>query len=133
MTDLYQNSLIRFLLVGALGTVVNLIIFFVFADLLNSNANASSVIAFCVAVTHNYILNHTWSFENVVNYNVNIKSYVKYVCVNIFGLVVNLIVLNLFLMQFNPDLKVTAQIFGVIVGTAFNFILSRFYVFKKIP
>lgn len=129
----HENSLLRFLFVGALGTIVNVIIFFIFADNLNFNASISSIIAFCVAVTQNYILNHVWSFKKFVNFQVNRKSYIKYVCVNIFGLIVNLIVLNLILMQFNPTIKATAQLSGVLAGTFFNFILSRFYVFNKNP
>ena len=131
IAELHENSLLRFLFVGALGTIVNIIIFFIFADYLNINANISSIIAFLVAVTHNYLLNHIWSFKKYVNFQVNRKSYIKYVSVNIFGLIVNLIVLNLILVQFNPTTKATAQLFGVLAGTFFNFILSRFYVFNK--
>lgn len=136
IAELYENSLLRFLFVGTLGTIVNVIIFFVFADYLNFNASISSIIAFCIAVTQNYFLNHLWSFKKFVNFKVNWKSYIKYVCVNIFGLIVNLIVLNLILMQFNPTIKATAQLSGVLAGTLFNFILSKFYVFNnksKIP
>jgi len=133
IAELHENSLLRFLFVGALGTIVNIIIFYIFADYLNFNASISSIIAFWVAVTHNYLLNHLWSFKKYVNFQVNRKSYIKYVCVNIFGLIVNLIVLNLILMQFNPTTKATAQLFGVLAGTFFNFILSKLYVFNKNP
>jgi len=133
IAELYENSLLRFLFVGVLGTIVNIIIFYIFADYLNINANISSVIAFLFAVSHNYLLNHVWSFKKYVNFQVNRKSYIKYVSVNIFGLIVNLIVLNLILVQFNPTTKATAQLFGVLAGTFFNFILSRFYVFNKNP
>jgi dolichol-phosphate mannosyltransferase len=133
IAELHENSLLRFLFVGALGTIVNIIIFFIFADYLNFNASISSIIAFSIAVTQNYLLNHFWSFKKFVNFQVNRKSYIKYVCVNIFGLIANLIVLNLILIEFNPTIKVTAQFSGVLAGTVFNFILSRFYVFNKNP
>jgi putative flippase GtrA len=133
IVELQENSLLRFLFVGALGSIVNIIIFFIVADLLNFNANLSSIIAFCVAVTQNYLLNHVWSFKKFVNFKVNRKSYVKYVCVNIFGLIINLVVLNLILMEFNPSIKTTAQLCGVLASTFFNFILSRLYVFNKNP
>jgi putative flippase GtrA len=131
--ELYENSLLRFLLVGALGTVVNILIFFILADTLHFDATFSSVIAFVIAVTQNYVLNHVWSFKNIINFQLNRKSYLKYVCVNIFGLLINLLVLNLILLQFNPAIKTEAQFFGVLSGTFFNFILSRLYVFNKNP
>lgn len=129
--ELYENSLLRFLFIGFLGTILNIIIFYIVADYLYMDANIASIIAFCIAVTQNYILNHLWSFKKIVNYDLNLKSYFKYVYVNIFGLIANLIVLNLILMEFHPSLKVIAQLCGIIVGTMFNYILSRVYVFKK--
>lgn len=127
---LYENSLVRFLFIGFLGTILNVVIFFIVADLLNVDANITSVIAFCIAVTQNYILNHLWSFKKYVNYDLNLKSYIKYVYVNIFGLIANLIVLNLILIEFQPSLKVIAQLCGILVGTMFNYTLSKIYVFK---
>ncbi|WP_422154514.1 GtrA family protein [Methanoregula sp.] len=133
MRELYENSFLRFLFVGGLGTVVNILIFFIFADTLHFDPTFSSVIAFLFAVTQNYILNHVWSFKNIVNFQLNKKSYFKYVCVNIFGLVINLLVLNMILLWLNPAIKTEAQLFGVLSGTIFNFILSRMYVFKENP
>jgi len=128
---LSKNNFVRFLIVGALGTIVNIIVFFIFADLLHQDVNIAAIFAFCIAVTQNYILNHTWSFRDVVNSRINKKSYVKYVCVNIFGLLVNLLTLNLILIEFNPSIKTVAQLFGVLSGTVFNFVFSKVFVFNK--
>jgi putative flippase GtrA len=133
MGKLYENSFLRFLFVGGLGTVVNILIFFILADTLHFDPTFSSVIAFLFAVTQNYVLNHVWSFKNVVKFQLNKKSYFKYVFVNIFGLVINLLVLNMILLWLNPAIKTEAQLFGVLSGTIFNFILSRMYVFKENP
>jgi putative flippase GtrA len=130
---LYENSLMRFLFIGFLGTILNVVIFFIIADYLNIDANIASVIAFCIAVTQNYILNHLWSFKKYITYDLNLKSYLRYVYVNIFGLIANMIVLNLILIEFHPDLKVIAQLMGIIVGTIFNYTLSKIYVFTEGP
>lgn len=131
IVELYENSLLRFLFIGLLGTITNILIFFILADSININANLVSIIAFCIAVTQNYILNHSWSFKKYVNYSLNLRSYLRYVYVNIFGLIANLIVLNLILIEFQPSLKVIAQLLGIIVGTVFNYILSKVYVFTR--
>ena len=131
--ELHENCLMRFLIVGALGTVVNLAIFFLFADILNVDTNISSIIAFLIVVTQNYVLNHVWSFKKLVNFQINGKSYMHYVFLNIFGLGINLVVLNIILFTFNPEIKTIAQLSGVLSGTFFNFILSRSYVFQKKP
>ena len=69
IAEFHENSLLRFLFVGALGTIVNVIIFYIFADYFNFNANISSIIAFCVAVTHNYLLNHLWIVQEICKFS----------------------------------------------------------------
>jgi putative flippase GtrA len=129
--EVYQNSLLRFLFIGFLGVIINAVIFFALADYLNVNLTIASIMAFCVAVTNNYALNHLWSFKQIVNCKLNLRSYFKYIYVNIFGLLINLIILNLLIINFQPSIKVTAQFIGIISGTSFNYFLSKMYVFKS--
>jgi putative flippase GtrA len=131
LLTLYENCLFRFLIIGAFGTILNLIVFYIFSDYFNFNVTLSSIIAFCFAVTHNYVFNHLWSFKGYVLNTLNFKSYFKYVFINIFGLIINIIILNIILLKFNPDLKIIAQFIGVLAGTFFNFLLSRYFVFNR--
>ncbi len=131
LLKLYENCLFRFLIIGAFGTILNLIVFYIFSDYFNFNVTLSSIIAFCFAVTHNYVFNHLWSFKGYVLNTLNFKSYFKYVFINIFGLIINIIILNIILIKFNPDLKIIAQFIGVLAGTFFNFLLSRYFVFNR--
>jgi putative flippase GtrA len=48
-----------------------------------------------------------------------------------FGLVVNLCTLRIILVSFNLPYKFIAQAFGVMAGTAINFIMSKFFVFRR--
>ena len=75
---LYKNSLVRFLIVGGLGTLINLVVFFIFADIFGKEKNIASIIAFVVAVTQNYVLNHTWSFKKHISTPMSLKTYIKY-------------------------------------------------------
>ena len=125
------DNLIRFAIVGGLGTITNLLVFFVTADIWDWEANFCSIIAFMIAVTQNYIINHKWSFKNDVDYGLNFRSYLEYIIVNILGLIANLIVLNIILIFLQPDLKVIAQFFGILVGFIFDYIGSKIFVFKK--
>jgi putative flippase GtrA len=129
--NLYRNSLVRFLFVGGFGTITNLLVFFVFGDLIKINPNGASVLAFSVAVTQNYIFNHLWSFKKHVDYPLSWKKYLNYVLLNIFGLVINLLVLNIILVVFRPFLKILAQFPGIIAGMSFNYIGARLFVFRK--
>ncbi len=104
IAKLYENSILRFLFIGFLGAILNIVIFFIVADYLGIDANVASIIAFCIAVTQNYVLNHLWSFKKYVSYDLNLNSYLKYVSVNIFGLIANLIVLNLIMIELQSSL-----------------------------
>lgn len=126
-----NSRFIRFCITGGLGTITNLIIFFIIADILNLSANVAAIVAFAFAVTQNYFINHFWSFsEYSKTKKVSFKDYLKFVSVSLLGLGINIIVLNLILYFFKPNLKVIAQVFGIAAGLIFNFFGSSRFVFK---
>ncbi len=122
---------IQFGLVGILGTLTNLLIFFITGDILSFNENLCAVMSFAVAVTQNYLLNAFWTYGDTEQKK-SFRQYLHFVGVSLIGLAVNLAVLNTILYLF-PDMhwKTIAQAAGI--GTAFilNFIGSHFLIFKK--
>lgn len=122
----------KFALVGAAGTVTNLIVFFISGDLLGINANIASVLAFSFAVTQNYFGNKLWTFQSNTSSKFTISEYLKFVSVSLAGLAVNLVILNIILgIWKNIPLKVIAQLAGIGGGLVLNFIFSRLFVFKR--
>ena len=121
----------RFLVVGFLGTITNLSIFFIFVDHLKYQATLISIFAFCISSLQNYFLNHHWTFfEKTKFFNKTLNAYTKYFSVALFSLILNLIVLNIMLNFLDLSLKVFAQAFGIAAGTIINFIGSKNWVFK---
>lgn len=127
----YKSSFVRFGVVGFLGMICNLIVFYIFSHIFLFSVNISAIMAFVVAVTENYYLNHIWSFKAYVDLKPNSTDYFKYVLVNLVGLGVNIFVLNLLLYFFVNIEAIVAQLFGIVVGMAFNYFGSRLYVFIK--
>ena len=80
----------KFGLVGGLGTVINLVIFalLTFAGV---NYMISSVIAFIIAATSNYILNSIYVFDDRGHKRTKIL-WIKFMSVSVFSLVINLII-----------------------------------------
>ena len=121
----------RFLIVGFLGTVTNLSIFFIFVDLLKYQATLISILAFFISSLQNYTLNHHWTFfEKTKFFEKTIISYIKYFIIALSSLILNLIVLNIVLNFFDLGYKVFAQAFGIATGTVINFVGSKNWVFK---
>ena len=122
----------KFLVVGAIGTVTNLAVFFVVVDLARWNPSAGAILAFIIAVGQNYVLNHTWTFAaRVGGASPSLRGYQRYLLVNSVGLAVNLVVLWLVLRAFDPQWKVLAQASGILAGTAVNYLGSTLWVFLR--
>lgn len=125
------KKLIKFVIVGMIGTFINLVIFYFAVDVFQINYNISAMIAFGIAVTCNYFTNHSWTF-NIENLGIeyNFFYYIKYFVANIAALFINLAILNLLITIFNPSLRVIAQLVGISGGAVFNFICANSIVFK---
>lgn len=133
LPDLKQLAVhfMKFGVVGGVGTVINLSIFYVLVDVLKLEENTGSVIAFCVAVTGNYYLNENWTFRvEGKKTGFNRRAFIKYIAINVFGLAINLVVLNAIIDVFHPSLKLYAQAGGIAAAMIFNFITSKLFVFK---
>ncbi len=125
-------SLLKFLIVGGLGTVTNLIIFFIFADVVKYNEVLISIIAFVISAVQNYILNHYWTFSVVTKGSrITFKGFLKFITVSLSALAVNLLVMKGLVTAFDLPLKVIAQAAGIFCGTLVNYIGSKLFVFKE--
>ena len=121
----------KFLIVGSLGSVTNIVIFYVLVDKLNYNPIIISIFSFFIASIQNYTLNHYWTFLGLGDDDhISIKSYIKYLMITLVGLIINLIVLKLIIFYFNPELKVIAQLLGIISSTITNYLGAKNWVFN---
>jgi len=120
----------KFAVTGGLGTITNLVIFFLFADFLDFNEIHVSIGCFLIAATQNYFINHLWSFRRTIkNKSLSIKKWSLFIGASLLGLLINIIVMKLLLIYFDLPFKFIAQAFGIAAGMIVNFILSKFLVF----
>lgn len=124
----YDNALkrfIKFILVGGVGTIINLIVFYCLVKYLALWYIFSAVVSFFVAVTSNYFLNKQWTFANLVK-----ASYLKFVFISLSGLVFNIIILFL-LVEYLKMNYFFAQLIAIGIAALWNFYNSQKYVFKS--
>ena len=57
----------QFLIVGLLGTITNLVLFYIFVDILFYPPIIISVLSFLFASMQNYLLNHFWTFKKKID------------------------------------------------------------------
>lgn len=126
-----RSSLFRFLVVGGLGSALNLLVFFILADKIKANHNISSIAAFTLAVTQNYFLNEAWSFSGDRKTKATAMRYASYVGGNALGLLINIAILNLLLSSRAWSYKAIPQAISIAAVTVFNFLWARYVVFAR--
>jgi dolichol-phosphate mannosyltransferase len=122
------TQLMQFLIVGALGTVVNLVALTLLL-FIGIKVKLAVALAILIAMTFNFILNRRFSFS-FARHRSWIRQYARFVGASSIAAVVNycltLVVLNYF-PKFPPQ---AAALIGILVGTGINFIASRYLVFR---
>lgn len=130
--QLYQ--LIRFGISGVAGFLVDAGIVALCTQTVGMKPIPSQAVAFSVAVTVTWLINRHWTFAEHAS-DKWLHEWTRYVAANSVGAVVNngvygILVLTLTMFSSNPVLAVAA---GSLSGMSFNFILSRFFVFRSSP
>jgi putative flippase GtrA len=130
-TDTDFDQFIKFCLTGALGIVTNLPIFFLCVDIFMLPEIPVSIFCFFIGASQNYIINHQWSFRrNTAHESPSIKKWAQFITGSLCGLVVNIVVMEIVLMNFALPFKFIAQAFGIAAGAVVNFLMAKMVVFK---
>jgi dolichol-phosphate mannosyltransferase len=120
------SHLAQFLVVGLSGLAVNLA---ALTLLLRSSLTKeqSVAIAIMVSMVWNFILNRRFSFSYARDRSI-VRQFIGFVAACAVGAVVNYAV-TIKLWGMIPSKQLVASI-GVLAGTAFNFVASRFVIFR---
>jgi len=123
------DEFFKFGLVGILGMLINLFILYIFTEFVGIYYLISAIIAFFVAVTHNFILNKLWTFKEKINHLFT-KKYIQFFIVSIFSLAINLIFLYIF-TEFLNIYYMISQALAIGISFIANFIGNKIWTFKK--
>ena len=124
-------QLLRFSVVGGIGSATNLILFYFLVDVGGMAPLLGAVLCFAVAVSQNYVLNALWTFAPSSGAALSPARYAKFVAASLVGLAINLAVLSTLLWLHPFPLAVIPQAIGIGAGMAFNFVASRQVVFRR--
>lgn len=127
----------RYLIFGALSTIVNILVYTLFAKLILNNVpneslrvNISEIIAFIAALVFAYITNKLYVFNSKTD---GIKSLLKeigsFVSCRIFTEVISILMMNMAVWFSIND--VIMKIVSNIVVIILNFVFSKLIIFKR--
>jgi dolichol-phosphate mannosyltransferase len=119
-TWLKKSQLVKFVLVGALGTIIGLVVLWLFTDVIGMHYLLSRIISFIAGVTSNYIFNSMWTFKQ----NKGSTGWLKYAIISLFGLGLNELIMWL-MTGLGGVHYILSALVGIVLVFIFNYFLSR--------
>ena len=123
------SQLVQFLTVGGLGTVFNLLLLTMFLHLALP-AQASVAAAIALSMVFNFVLNRRFSFGEARKQSW-LRQFVGFMAACSLGALINYAVTVLFMGPKFALRPQVAALFGIAAATAFNFVASRYLVFRS--
>ena len=119
-------QLLKFGLVGGSGYLINLAVFQIAAGSLGIHHFIAAIVAFCVAVTSNFLWNRYWTFgpgDGSASFQA-----ARFFAVSLASLGLNLIVLEALISSHTVG-ELGAQAIAVAVAVPFNFLGNKLWTF----
>ncbi|HEY1284875.1 MAG TPA: GtrA family protein [Solirubrobacterales bacterium] len=119
-------ELFKFGIVGGSGYLINLAVFAVLESSLGVHHALAAVLAFCVAVTNNFLWNRHWTFA-AGHGHAGFQA-ARFFAISIAALLINLLVLEA-LLSGTSLAALSAQAIAVAVAMPFNFLGNKLWTF----
>ncbi|MBP2651855.1 MAG: GtrA-like protein [Firmicutes bacterium] len=123
-------SLISFLLVGVIGTVINMIVYIGLTSL-RFNYLIAAGCSFVVASSSNFIGHVMWTFKNQEESKNITQKYLLFITISIIALGMNFFCLEVQVRYFKMN-ETLAQLISIFMVSGLNFILNRSITFSCI-
>jgi dolichol-phosphate mannosyltransferase len=123
------SQMVQFLTVGALGTVVNLVLLTILLRF-GLKPNVAVGTAIVLSMVFNFVLNRRFSFGQKVAEGW-FRQFVGFMAACSFGALINYAATLFFMRTFPTWRPQVAALIGIAVATLFNFVASRYLVFRS--
>ena len=127
-----NKEIILYVIFGVLTTIVNLIAYYLFSNIININYLISNAIAWIISVVFAYITNKFFVFNSsYINKDVIIEEFIKFMNCRLISGLSEVVLLFLFVDLLLINDIVAKLIIGVLVALI-NFIFSKVFIFKGV-
>ena len=123
-----NKEIIMYLVFGVLTTVVNIVVYYIFSNLLHMNYLFSNAMAWFLSVLFAYVTNRKYVFDS--KNNQIIKEAISFFGSRLATGIMDM-VLMWFLVNFNIVNDVVSKVVVNVIVVILNYILSKLVVFKK--
>ena len=127
-----NTQTILYVIFGILTTIVNLISYYFFSNIMSINYLISNMISWIISVLFAYITNKFYVFNSKdTSKDIIIKEFIKFVNCRLTSGIIEMILLFLLVDIIKVNDFISKLVIGVIV-VILNFIFSKLFVFKKL-
>ena len=139
------RQFVKFGIVGASSTVINLLVLYLMLRLLHGHRYISATVAFLVSVVNGYVWNKRWTFKEAQTKAVH-TQFTQFLLVNLVGLGLDLLIIALTSGPLEHELHalrlgwpadkiervavLASQLVATAVIVFWNFFANRFWTFK---
>ncbi len=121
-----MNQSFKFIIVGVLNTIVGFLAYAAYIYFIQNNYLHALIISHIVGVTHSYLWNNRWTFQQK---KYNAKSAVKFMSVYAVTFFVNLFLLSILVDTIDMN-KLIAQAIALFLTTLVSFFGHKYWSFK---
>ena len=126
-----NKEIILYIIFGVLTTVVNLIAYYLFSNIIKINYLISNLIAWIISVIFAYMTNKLYVFNSKsIRVDIIVKEFTKFINCRLASGIIEMILLFLLVDMLAVNDIIAKLVIGVIV-VILNFIFSKLFVFKK--
>lgn len=132
------NTFIRFLLVGAINTVIGLSAMLVLFNAIGLSYWLATFLGNCTGATISYFLNRSFTFQSQVHIKASIPRFIiVIVACYFFSYSLSYLIINIIteikLIENNHQAENFAIMIGAAFYTASNYLGQKYFVFYKVP
>ena len=124
-----KHTVIRFIVVGSLGFVVNFAFLYLLHGRMGVNVLVSQLIAAELALLSNFFFHNKWTYRGYVNRSL-FSRILLFHASSWSGVFITTTLLMIFVSYFNIFYLTSLVLAGILAG-AWNYSWSRYYVWKK--
>ncbi len=129
---LLRNETVKYIIIGGCTTAVNFIFFALFYNLLKIGLNLSNFIAISLSIIFAFFANKVFVFNSpFVSYLKTFREFAGFIGGRIVTMLIEILGVWLLVSEFSFN-EYISKLFIQIIVLILNYIISKFFVFKKI-
>ncbi|WP_136809416.1 GtrA family protein [Desulfosediminicola flagellatus] len=122
-----ENPLLRFSIVGFLGTLLNLLVLALLIEVFQAPKIYASFVAIEISILHNFLLNNYWAFSSRTYEKSLLNRFIFFNLTSIVSLAVNL---SIFAVLTRLELAyLAAQAIGILCAYSINYMVNSNFTF----